>query len=178
MPSLLPPRHQPEWQDEGIDADSHGGTSTVEDDFDLFMRTVGTLNRSLLSVGESIAAAAGQTHARSACLQQITERPRTVAQIAGLLGTARQSVQRVADLLVEDGLASYVDNPRHRRAQLLALTTSGLQALATMRAAHHDWVIRAAARLEPMRVDEVTSRLLDILAVLRQVDATTGGPES
>ena len=37
----------------------------------------------------------------------------------------RQGVQRVADLLVEHGLAEYQPNPAHRRAKLLACTETG-----------------------------------------------------
>ena len=49
----------------------------------------------------------------------------TVAETARTLGLARQSVQRVADLLEADGLVRYVDNPRHRRARLIRLTDEG-----------------------------------------------------
>jgi hypothetical protein len=37
---------------------------------------------------------------------------------------ARQGVQRLADVLVRDGLAVYEPNPAHRRAKLLRLTPS------------------------------------------------------
>src|SRR3982751_5517025 len=45
----------------------------------------------------------------------------TVARVARLLGLARQSVQRVADLLAREGLTSYEDNPDHLRAKLIRL---------------------------------------------------------
>jgi DNA-binding MarR family transcriptional regulator len=138
--------------------------------FDALMRANAALHRALLAVGESIADAAGQTHARSMCLQQIAEQPRTVANIAVQLGTSRQSVQRVADLLVADGLARYADNPRHRRAQLLTLTPQGRQALRAMHHKHQQWVRRAAARLDDVGLAEVTNRLLAILNAVRQVD--------
>ncbi len=41
------------------------------------------------------------------------------------MGLTRQSVQRIADLLVERGLAAYADNPAHRRAKLVTPTSAG-----------------------------------------------------
>ena len=37
-------------------------------------------------------------------------------EIGRQMGVSRQGVQRVADLLVERGLAEYQPNPAHRRA--------------------------------------------------------------
>ena len=50
---------------------------------------------------------------------------RTVPQIARTLGLTRQAVQRVADDLAERGLAAWRENPEHRRAHLLQLTSEG-----------------------------------------------------
>jgi len=102
-----------------------GAAETEAQEFLVFMQAVGTLHRSLLAIGDAVAATAGQSRARSTCLQQLAGGPRTVADIAERLGLARQGVQRVADLLVADGLAAYADNPRHRRAKLLTLTDAG-----------------------------------------------------
>jgi DNA-binding MarR family transcriptional regulator len=67
----------------------------------------------------------GQALARWVILDAIENRPATVAQIARRRGIARQAVQRVADLLVGDGLAAYEPNPSHRRAKLLRPTAEG-----------------------------------------------------
>jgi DNA-binding MarR family transcriptional regulator len=91
-----------------------------------------------------------------------------VVDIAERLGLARQGVQRVADLLVSDGLAAYMDNPRHRRAKLLALTGAGERAIAGMAAAHRQWVAATAPDLAPLHLPELTDRLC---AVRRAVDA-------
>jgi DNA-binding MarR family transcriptional regulator len=139
------------------------------DDFLALVRTNADLHRALLAVGESIAEAAGQTYARSLCLQQIVDEPRTVASIATRLNLSRQGVQRVADLLVEDGLAVYADNPRHRRAQLLELTDTGRAALRTMGARHRRWVRQAAQHLGPLDIADTTERLTAILDVVRAV---------
>jgi DNA-binding MarR family transcriptional regulator len=50
---------------------------------------------------------------------------RTVPHIARRMGMARQSVQRIADLLAEARLARFEPNPDHRRSPLLRTTEEG-----------------------------------------------------
>jgi len=123
------------------------------------MRAVGALHRSLTAVGEGLAREAGISHAGGTCLQQVADEPRTVAEIAARLGLARQGVQRVADLLVAEGLAAFADNPRHRRAKLLTPTPAGRRALGDLQDAHRRWVATAAHRLAPLDLPELTDRL-------------------
>ena len=73
------------------------------------------LNGLLIAVGDAMAEPSGQTSARWRVLAAIGEAPLTVAQIARAWWLTRQSVQRVADVLVKDGLAAYEANPSHRR---------------------------------------------------------------
>jgi DNA-binding MarR family transcriptional regulator len=70
----------------------------------------------LAAAGDELAKPAGQTTARWRVLAAVEEKPLTVSQIARAWGLARQSVQRVADVLVREGFASYEENPGHRRA--------------------------------------------------------------
>jgi DNA-binding MarR family transcriptional regulator len=51
--------------------------------------------------------------------------PPTVPQIGRSLGHARQVVQRAATRLVDRGLATWIDNPDHKRAQRLVATAEG-----------------------------------------------------
>ncbi len=69
----------------------------------------------------------------------VEDAPSTVAQIARAWGLARQSVQRVADVLVKEGFALYEENPGHRRAQLVRLTPQGRSALRRIQAAQRVW---------------------------------------
>lgn len=108
------------------------------------------LSGDLLAAGDALAAPAGQTSARWRVMAAVEERPLTVAQIARLWGLARQSVQRIADLLVQDGLAVYQKNPSHRRAQLLALTPKGLSALCMIQSAQRVWANRLGAEIGEM----------------------------
>lgn len=93
----------------------------------------------LAEAGDALAEPAGQTSARWQVLAAVEDAPATVAGIARSLGLARQSVQRVADLLARDGLAAYEDNPDHRRAKLLRLTPTGRSALRTIQVAQRSW---------------------------------------
>jgi DNA-binding MarR family transcriptional regulator len=109
------------------------------DAFSRLVVQVFRLNGVLTAAGDEMARPAGQTSARWQVLAAADHAPMTVAQIARALNLARQSVQRVADLLVGDGLAAYVENPGHRRAKLVALTPSGRKALRTIQAAQRVW---------------------------------------
>jgi DNA-binding MarR family transcriptional regulator len=62
-----------------------------------------------------------------------------VAEIGRRMGMTRQGVQRVADLLVERGLAEYRPNPAHRRAKLLACTEAGYWAVRRISLAQIPW---------------------------------------
>jgi len=93
----------------------------------------------LIDAGDALAAPSGQTSARWRVLAAIEEESATVATIARALGQARQSVQRVADLLAADGLTAYDDNPDDRRAMLLRLTARGRATLRAIQAAQRGW---------------------------------------
>ncbi|WP_073378900.1 MarR family winged helix-turn-helix transcriptional regulator [Nocardiopsis flavescens] len=94
------------------------------------------LNGQFLAVAEELARPAGLTAARWQVLGAVTDTPKAVSGIARELGTARQSVQRIADVLVEQGLAEYLPNPAHSRAKLLSPTAEGVAALRRIDPAH------------------------------------------
>ncbi len=93
----------------------------------------------LTTAGDELARPAGQTSARWQVLAAAENEPITVAQIARSLGLARQSVQRVADVLAKEGLAVYQENPAHRRAKLLRLSLKGRAVLRAIQAAQQPW---------------------------------------
>jgi DNA-binding MarR family transcriptional regulator len=99
----------------------------------------------LTAAGDALTAPAGQSSARWQVLATIEDAPATVAQIARALGLARQSVQRVADLVEADGLAAYRPNPGHARAMLLELTPRGRSVLAAIQRAQRAWADRLGA---------------------------------
>ncbi len=79
--------------------------------------------------GESIAATVGQTQARWQVMSAASAASLTVAQVARRLGVTRQNVQRIADILVSEGCATFEPNPDHRGSPHLVLTRRGQTAL-------------------------------------------------
>lgn len=91
--------------------------------------TVFRLNGQVLDVADDLARPAGLTAAWWQVLGAVLGEPLPVAGIARAMGITRQSVQRIADLLVAGGLAEYQPNPAHRRAKLLGPTDAGYDAV-------------------------------------------------
>ena len=130
------------------------------------------VNGRLAAAGDALARPVGQTSARWQVLAAIEDDPAAVASVARLLGLTRQSVQRVADLLVAEGLATFEPNPGHRRAKLLRLTAQGRTALSAIQVAQRGWADAIGARIgEPD-----LRRAADILERLRM--ALDGSPSS
>ena len=98
--------------------------------------TVFRLNGQFLDVADQLARPAGLTAAWWQVLGAVLAEPLPVAGIARAMGITRQSVQRIADLLVEHGLAEYHPNPAHVRAKLLEPTEAGRAAVHRIIPAH------------------------------------------
>jgi DNA-binding MarR family transcriptional regulator len=94
------------------------------------------LNGQFVDVSERIARPAGLTAAWWQVLGAVLAEPLPVSGIARAMGITRQSVQRIADLLVGKGLAEYAPNPAHRTARLLRPTEEGLAAIHRIGPAH------------------------------------------
>jgi DNA-binding MarR family transcriptional regulator len=125
----------------------------------------------LTAAGDELAQPAGQTSARWQVLAVIEHSPSTAAQIARVLGLARQSVQRLADVLTQERLTTYEDNPSHRRAKLLRLLPKGRSALEAIQAAQRPWANQFGAHLgetQMRRAVEVLERLLQALSAADQ----------
>jgi DNA-binding MarR family transcriptional regulator len=118
--------------------------------------------------GEQIAKLAGQTQARWQVMSVASAGRLSVAMIARRLGLARQSVQRVADEIVTEELASFEPNPDHQRSPLLILTSTGQQTLDTINRTSREHHLQQAAALGEDGISELR-RLLG-----RYRDAVTG----
>jgi DNA-binding MarR family transcriptional regulator len=127
-----------------------------------------TLAAALQEEGNALAAPAGQSAARWQVLAAVEDSPASVADIARALSLARQSVQRIADALVADGVARYQDNPAHRRAKLLALTVPGRRALRTIQAAQAEWAEGVARGLDTEALTACRETLTEVHARLRE----------
>jgi DNA-binding MarR family transcriptional regulator len=124
------------------------------------------LDGALAAAGDALARPSGQTAARWRVLAAVERQPLTVAQIARAWSLARQSVQRIADALERDGLVTYVDNPGHRRARLVELTTPGAHALAQIQTAQQAWADELGARVGATDLDDAAAVLTRLLSAL------------
>jgi DNA-binding MarR family transcriptional regulator len=132
-----------------------------------FLMQVFPLNHRLSAAGEALAKTGGQTLARWLVLEAIQGRAATVADIARAMGQARQGVQRLADLLVDNGDATYHTNPRHRRANLLAITPAGLASLRAIQHAQRTWADQLGEELgtaDLERAKKVLERALSLVS--------------
>jgi DNA-binding MarR family transcriptional regulator len=120
--------------------------------------------------GEAIARTVGQTQARWQVLSAASAAPHTVPQIARVLGVTRQNVQRIADLLVEEGSAQYADNPDHRASPHLVLTRRGRATLETLTKAASGYHARLARKLSPSDVVAIQRGLRRLLEALSDID--------
>ncbi|WP_405822009.1 helix-turn-helix domain-containing protein [Streptomyces sp. NBC_00838] len=131
--------------------------------------TVFRLNGQFLAVADELAAPAGLTAAWWQVLGAVLPQPLPVSGIARAMGITRQSVQRIADLLVERGLAAYEPNPAHRRAKLLTPTAAGRAAVHGITPGHAALATRLARELgesdfaETVRVLERLSEAMDAI---------------
>ena len=100
------------------------------------------LNRCLLEAAQQLTDGAGVTGAQWGVLTALSQggQPRTVAETARRMGLARQSVQRVADVLADNGLVNYLPNLDDRRAKLAEVTKAGRALLAKLEKRQQVWV--------------------------------------
>jgi DNA-binding MarR family transcriptional regulator len=127
------------------------------------------LNGQFLDLAEQLARPVGLTAAWWQVLGAVLPGPSTVAGIAREMGMARQSVQRIADLLVERGMARYLDNPAHRRAKLLEVTEAGLAAVRRIGPAHAEAAAALFEVLGEERVREIVEAMRDLSDALDKV---------
>lgn len=134
--------------------------------------TVFRLNGQFLALAEHLAKPAGLTAARWQVLGAIVRQPLSVADIARAMGVTRQSVQRIADLMAEQGLAEYVPNPAHRRAKLLKLTAEGDTALDRIRPAQKIAAERLVEALGETELRDTVDRLGLLSAALDRLSSS------
>ena len=125
------------------------------------------LNGRILQLGEELARQAGLSAASWQVLGAILRQPLSVAEVAREIGVTRQSVQRVANLLVGQRLAEFRSNPAHRRSKLLAPTIAGREAVRRIAPAHAVYAQRLTAAFG-------TDQLHESLEVIVRLSAAFG----
>jgi DNA-binding MarR family transcriptional regulator len=136
-----------------------------EDVWTRFALNVFKVNGLIIRAGEGITNPIGQSSARWQVLGRAYE-PTTVAKMAQDIGHARQSVQRIADILAAEGLIAYEDNPADRRARLVVLTRDGAEVLAKIYRRQVEWSLRTMAQLSPTQLAQIADGLEGIAQVL------------
>jgi DNA-binding MarR family transcriptional regulator len=137
------------------------------------------LNGELLAAAEDMTRPVGLTPAWWQVLGATLTEPLPVAEIARRvgLGLARQSVQRVADILVARGWATYSENPAHRRAKLVAPTQAGREAVASLAEAQHAWANAVGAAVGEEELRRALATMRQIIGASRayrqEIDAAT-----
>jgi DNA-binding MarR family transcriptional regulator len=122
----------------------------------------------LTSAGDAIARPAGQTSARWQVLAAARHESMSVAQIAKVLGVARQGIQRLADVLEREGLVRYIDNPHHLRAKLVGLTEKGAEALAIIDAGQAEWANKLGAELGEEKIGQAIAAVEAVLGHIEE----------
>lgn len=92
----------------------------------------------------------------------VAPQPPTVARIARSLGHARQGIQRIADVMAQQGLLVFADNPHHKTSKLLIATEQGREAYAQANRESAQWTDRVASGLSAAELEQT-------LGVLRRV---------
>jgi DNA-binding MarR family transcriptional regulator len=144
-------------------------TGIPDDPLSRFALSIFTVYGLLMRNGDKITRSIGQSSARWQVLGRLGYKPHTVSQIARDMGHARQSVQRIADVLVKEGLALYKDNPADRRAQLLELTPQGMEVLMAIYALNEAWAAQIMTKLDPEQLVAIAKALEGIGEVLEAV---------
>lgn len=133
--------------------------------------TVFRLNGQVLDLAEGLARPAGLTAAWWQVLGAVLYEPLPVAGIARVMGMTRQGVQRIADLLVEKGLAEYKPNPAHRRAKLLQPTEEGRAAIGKIVPGHAEAAARLTDQLGVQELREVVAALRKLSEALEKMES-------
>ncbi|MGS2807255.1 MarR family winged helix-turn-helix transcriptional regulator [Nocardia sp. MW-W600-9] len=132
------------------------------------------LNGQFLAIAEELAAPAGLTAAWWQVLGAVLAEPLPVAGIARAMGITRQSVQRIADLLVDKGLCEYRPNPAHKRAKLVAGTESGRAAVQRINPQHARIARRLAEELGPAEFAAIVAALTRLSAAVEAITVADG----
>lgn len=134
---------------------------------DLLLATF-RLNGGFLEAADRISAPSGLTGARWQILGSVMRADKSVAQIAREMGLARQSVQRIANILEKEGMVRFAPNPAHQRAKLIVATQLGRDAIATLAQRQFEW---ANATSKGFDAEELASCVELMKKIANRLDA-------
>lgn len=124
------------------------------------------INELLTIDGDAISKTQGVTGSRWRILGSIADDKSqlTVPQVARKLGQSRQAVQRLANLMEEEGLLVFTENPQHKRARFVELTKKGAEIFENLMKIQIPLANRQASQIPLADLEKA-------LAILQQVSA-------
>jgi len=122
------------------------------------------INGVLLAEGDRLTAGLGLTSARWQIMGAISEEALPVPYIARKMGLTRQGVQKMANILIKEGLIELLENPHHKSSKILSLTAEGRRRMEEIGVIQAGWANETAAECS---LEELGSAL-ETLRKLRQ----------
>ncbi|TMO57007.1 MarR family winged helix-turn-helix transcriptional regulator [Pseudoalteromonas phenolica] len=137
------------------------GTLLTSIILDVFM-----LNGLLVQEGDNLVKELGLTSARWKVLGALSfsETPLTVSDVARKMGQSRQSVQRLANEMMNEGFLVSFDNPNNKKAKLYSLTDAGAEVFTQAMERQSHWVNKIAEGISESELQN-TSALLQKLTL-------------
>ena len=137
------------------------------------LRVCFRLNRSLVDAAQLLTDGTPVTGAQWGVLTSFSSNtdPDTVAEVARRMNLARQSVQRVADVLESAGLVEYLPNPADKRAKLVRVTQAGAALLDELEVRQQAWLRDLVGNLSEADI-AAAAKLVE--SVSAEVSAGTG----
>ncbi|EAR61319.1 MarR family winged helix-turn-helix transcriptional regulator [Neptuniibacter caesariensis] len=86
----------------------------------------------------------------------------TVSEISRHVGQSRQAVQRLVDIMLDDGLLIMEENPNHKRAKYIKLTKLGQKIHERLYVKQIDWAKKYSADIDKKNLERT-------LEVLKQI---------
>lgn len=123
-------------------------------------------NGKLLGEGDQLAREFGLTSALWQVLGAISEGPLPVVRIAEAMGLTRQSVQRSVNVLKQKGLVFLEENPHHKRAKLVVLTSAGERAIKGVHEKQVTWVNKLAEGFESQSLERAVRVCEQLIKVI------------
>jgi DNA-binding MarR family transcriptional regulator len=152
-------------------------TSSTATLFRQLTRAIFAAHSSVLRYGDRANAPFGQSSARWRVMFNIAQGNGSVSEIARATDYTRQSIQRLADNLVAEGLATYAPDPDDRRKQIITLTAAGSSLLDDMESDFDRWSKRLVKKLGKENITHTIEYLHDVKRVL-DTDAEHFGDET
>ena len=141
---------------------------SVNDDLQRIVNRIFRLHGALLRYGDRTGARHGATGSQWQGLSVLRRGPPSVASIARMIDLKRQSVQRTADLLAQQGLVTMIPNQANARSPLASLTGAGQRVAASLAREQRALLGLFAGELGPT----------EVATVLRGLDAMHARLES